>query len=788
VNPLGKTLPFPQRKRQAWATRQSAALTVFGALAVAAPLLFGSVDRLVQVGLVLVFALGLFLFPPVVPKGGRWITATLVAVTAILLFKEFAPQAIFASTEWREVLSGSFGVEFPFTHHPEPARAIDTLLAIAIAAVWFLWVRTLTTDYDRSVRIAWLLFSSAAITSAVWLLLGHSDSNLIYGYRETPGWTGFGPFPNRNHTATFLAMGALVGCGCTARAGMRRRWFPMGAALVMMGLVVVALLESRSRGGLVALAVGMGVFLALAILRARSRKSVMIGIAALLAAASLLMAFGGGVLARFATSGDGDISTNVRWEIWQDGLRMWRDAPVFGHGVSTFEGLFPLYQKVNLVSQYVIHPESSWLLWLIELGALLAGVAALALCVFLVAGLRHALKHQRGYYLRIGAFAAVAALLCHSLWDVPAHRWGTAGFALAALALACPGRPGELWRPGKRLALVPVAIAVFWMLPFTHGIPAASPTSLTRLLIENATTQRVTMDQLERELRNFPLSFQLHVATALRQFSIRGKQAEAWRHFRTALRLRPGSWALAATAANAASQVSPGMTLHFWSVSVERAGHRAGEVLNLAHRATLKNPIAEGFWDRFVESHPPLLLDYALILPDDEEGRYFFDTWMAERSGLPDLSAAEVRSFYNALRRYGRAEDLRKWIAEQPTREKEDFQLWAAMLHSTGEDRDAWSLLTRHVPEPGFQAAPPKTPTAILEARWKAHPTDFVNAVAYAQVLTERGKVEESEAVISESAGHPGAPPWVLRKAAFITAEDQDYPKAVDLLLRGLAG
>lgn len=709
-----------------------------------------------------------------------------VAAVVLLLIKEFAPAVLFGGAAWRETLSGSFGVVFPFTHHPEPARAFDTLLVIGIACIWFLWVRTLTTDYGGSVGVAWLLFASAATTSTVWLILGHSDSNLIYGYRETPGWTGFGPFPNRNHTASFLAMGALIGCGCTVRAGARRHWLSLAGGLAMLGVIVVALLETRSRGGLVALAAGLGLFLVLGIARTLNRKSIAIGLAALLIAAAVLMAFGGGVIARFTADGGGDIPTNIRWDLWRDTLGMWRDAPLFGHGVSTFEGIFPLYQEVDLVSQYVIHPESSWLLWFVELGGILTAAGALVLLAFIVSGLCQALKHQRGFFLRIGAFSAVAALLCHSIWDVPAHRWGTAGVALAALALACPIWKGGVWRPTTRIALFPLGIAVFWLLPFTSGIPEASPTSLTRILIENSTSQRVSMEKLDRVLRRFPLSFQAHVAVALRKLAIPGQQVEAWQHFRTALRLRPGSWALAMTAAKAARQYSPGMTLHFWSLAVERAGHRAGEVLNMAHRATVGNPVAEGFWGRFVETHPHLLLDYALMVPDDKEGRYFFDTWMAERSGLPDLKDAEVTSFHNALRRYGQIADLRKWMLEQPARETKDFRIWAEMLHSTGEDRDAWSLLARHTPEPEFIASAPATPVAILEARWQARPDDFVNAVAFAQALSAQGEAEKCEAVIARAAELPNAPPWLLRKAAFLQARGENYPSAVDLLLRGL--
>ncbi len=755
------------------------ALALFGVVVVAGPLMFGAVDREVQIGVVAVLALGIALVPPAIPRTSRWFQIILVAIASVMVLKEFLPDLIFGNSVWRDTLTRNYGVHFSPLHHPEPLRALDALLIFVMAVLWFLWCRTLTSVPAGATGVAWLLFAAAAVVACVSLVLGTSDTNLIYGHRFTPGWRGFGPFPNRNHIANFLAMGVLVGSGCIVRAFVRRQILFGFAGIVGVAIIVIGILESKSRGGLLALAIGLGVFLAAWILRAPSRKNVGAAIAALLVLAALSMAFGGGLLRRFAPDGGGDVSVGTRLAIWKDTLGMWGDAPVFGHGIASFEPLFPIYQKVRLVAQYVIHPESSWLQWLTEMGLLITLASSVVLAVFCFAGIQRAIVHPRNFYLRMGGFSAVFALAIHSVWDVPGHRWGTAGFALAALALACPvSRNASLQRMPRTFAFAPLAVAAFWISPFLIGKPLANPAALRRLLLQDVNSQKISIDELKRAAHNFPLDFRTHFILGIRQLENPDERSEAWQRLRTSLRMRPGSWALAVVAANASQRYSPGMALHFWSMAVERAGHRDAEILARGTRATSTNPVANIFWGQFVESHPHLLLDYSLSL-SEAQGRVYYDLWQAERIARKDLSDSEVKNFYAAVQRYGTTEDLKYWIAEHPERETVDFLTWGAFLYSCGEVQHAWSLLIRYVDEPQFIDEAPTTSRVVLERQWHEAPQDFVNTVAFAHVLHSEGKIEESAKIIRDASEFPNAPTWILRKAAFLDSEAGNIEKAV---------
>src|SRR5262249_9218377 len=118
-------------------TGRKIGIGIFTLMVVAAPLAFGAVDRSVQVALVALLGIGLFAVPLQLPRlsdNARW---ALIAAIAIFLVKEFAPAVCFGGTTWRREIGGEFQLPLPWTHNPEPGRALDGLLALVVGAVWF---------------------------------------------------------------------------------------------------------------------------------------------------------------------------------------------------------------------------------------------------------------------------------------------------------------------------------------------------------------------------------------------------------------------------------------------------------------------------------------------------------------------------------------------------------------------------------------------------------------------------------------------------------------------------
>jgi O-antigen ligase len=762
---------------------------LFAVLILAALLLFGAVDRIVQLGLVFGLALGFLLHPPELPRITRLWGWLGLGLAVFVIIAQFLPSGWFGQPQWRLILTRDYDVVFPFTRNPEPGRALDCILMAFLVAAWFFWVRTLACDRPVRIFLVWALFAAAAVVAIVSLVLGTRTDFLIYGIRYTPGWTGFGPFPNRNHTAALLAMGALAGAGCLVRAARRKYWLQLGVAVFLEIAIIIALLESKSRGGLLGFGCGAVLFGALAISKLRSRSAVAGAVAGGLLGATLILSFGSKVLSRFESPGDGNIPNNLRWQIWQDAIRVWHDAPLWGHGLGTFAAIFPFYQTVQAPEQVILHPESSWLLWLDELGAIPVAIGAALLLYFIARNIIGAVQAgDRGFFIRAGAFAGVFGLLCHGLWDVPAHRWGTAAFALALLAIACPPlHLRQQIRLGRSWAAAPLFIGIYWLLPFLGHAPDWSPFA-TRQLLDRLrySPTLASLDDLHRIERCFPLDSQLHEQIGIRELIVARHPDQAWREFRIADRLAPADWTLPTMQAWLSRDVSPGISFHFWSLAIERAGRRAPDIFAAAYRNSVDLKGASEFWRGYAtEGHPEFLLCYAQAVAGDDEGKAAYDEWWKARGDSSlGLEPWEIPAFYWALRKWGDRAQLVIWMDRRRELEPADYKTWASIFHEWQMDADAWSILSRHVKEPDFPGDGSLEPIQVLAENWRQHPDDPISAQAYAHQCSLNGDSATSEQVILAVAAGKSPPPWFIEKAAFLYAAKKDYATAVTSLLR----
>ncbi|HEY3900033.1 MAG TPA: O-antigen ligase family protein [Chthoniobacter sp.] len=765
------------------------ALIAFGLIVLAGPLLFGAVDRLPQIGLLVLLEIGILAQPPGVVPLSRWGNRLALGFVGLLLFKEFAPANWFGSTFWRTTLTHDYALQLPFTHHPEPSRALDALLAGTVGFVWFLWVRRLASEREHRAVLAWTLFATAAVVAIVSFSTQQpAGSVAIYGLRFTPGWSGFGPFPNRNHSADYFAMAAVLGCGCVTWAAVRKHWLIFCGGLVLLGLIVIALLTTASRGGFLAFGIGFGAYLLLCLAKLRNRRAAAAAFGAVCLFATVALLFGQQVISRFRSHEAGGVSTQLRVDIWHDTLGMWHDAPLLGHGIGSFAGIFPLYQTVKLEDQIVLHPESSWLQWLVELGAIPVLLAVIAVVLFMGRHLAGIFERQRSFFLHAGACAAFVVLIVHSVLDVPGHRWGTAGFALAALAVACPLRLGGRRAPELRqAALVPLAVAVFWWLPIQWNVPDWSPLSPIRLVDRDTRAPGlVTLTQLQTALRYFPLNADLHQMAGLRELRIDGRTNPiSWkRHFGLASRLQPAVWAVPEAQARACLRVAPGMALEYWQEAIERGGIHRDEILHEAVQETQRFPAAQTAWGKYVEAHPELLLAYAQVVPE-AMGEYYYRRWWKLRGESPaEFTPGELKAFYTLAPRWGNLDDFEEWTRHHSALGITEYKEWASCLRAWGEDDRAWQILAVKTPEPTFPSAPPSESRERLEATWRAAPDNAVNAQQLAFVLRKAGDEAASDEIIITVAEQENPPTWFRNKAAWLLARSGHSGEAVDMLLK----
>jgi O-antigen ligase len=299
-------------------------------------------------------------------------------------------------------------------------------------------------DRQRRVLVsATLIWAVLSIALGAAQLAGGEQSPL-YLYHPTNEGLPTGLFSNRNHQAIFL-LTALPMATLWVIGDRRESWRVSPAvSLALFSLLIVGVITTRSRAGLILLGPATAASLALAWKRDRfgvggRTFSVIVGVSlvAILAAAGFLVA---NVLPRF----DLNQTPELRFDTWPQVLAAASNYLPFGSGVGTFQ---PVYQSVEplslLQSGFWNHAHNDYLeLWL-ETGWL--GVAIfLGFMVWFVRGAFNAWKPGRDgedKSLPRAGTIIVGLLLAHSIVDYPIRTEALATvFALACGLIAI--RPG----------------------------------------------------------------------------------------------------------------------------------------------------------------------------------------------------------------------------------------------------------------------------------------------------------------------------------------------------------
>lgn len=284
----------------------------------------------------------------------------------------------------------------------------------------------------------------------------------VYGLGSEIVTTPFGSYVNHNHFAGLVGMGALLAVGLAL--GLARRAGAVSpGSLALFGLAAALLatqFASRSRGGLLAAAVGLAALIGLrhayahhAPASARGRTLLLAGAAAAMMAFGLL-AIPAGTRAHLATLvvGGRDGSAAYRLDIAADTLRLWAARPWLGSGLGAYADALPPLKRAH-GDVRTTHAESDAL----ELPAEAGLLGLLALAVLARAALRVAhdqLQSTRDPLrkgLALGAAGGLAALAAHSLVDFNLRLPANALVAMALLGLlAAPRHDAPGPRPAAR--------------------------------------------------------------------------------------------------------------------------------------------------------------------------------------------------------------------------------------------------------------------------------------------------------------------------------------------------
>jgi O-antigen ligase len=244
----------------------------------------------------------------------------------------------------------------------------------------------------------------------------------------------------------FLAAGivAAIVLAAVARSHVRAARWPLAATI---GVLVVGLMATQSRGG--ALAAAVAWIAALAVMRGR-RRGILVGGLLAVALAGAYVAANPAALDRLTSAGD---EGNGRTELWTVAWRVARDHPLVGVGLDNFRVYAPEYVRrpgglryVELIADrpHVVH--DTYLEALVETGVVGLGLLLAVLGV----GVRETWSAARRFERRgepelaelsKGVVVALLALLVAAVFlsiRADASLWGllSVGVMLSAMARA----------------------------------------------------------------------------------------------------------------------------------------------------------------------------------------------------------------------------------------------------------------------------------------------------------------------------------------------------------------
>jgi O-antigen ligase len=243
-----------------------------------------------------------------------------------------------------------------------------------------------------------------------------------------------GTFINRNHYAGFVEMVfplilgfsiSFVNWGkLTGEKSRKLRLDESSSPPLLLGVVMVSvlvsLLFSQSRAGIMGFGVGFFVFAILVRLGVkRMPVGFLIGIGVVIGITLFYGARIGfdSIIDRFLRIDD----DTARLEVWMDAMVMVKDHP-FGTGLLSFQDVFPLYKSQIVANKFFDHAHNDVLQLLIETGWIGFIAFMSGFFIFIFQNVRrligmHPEDDPLRFFLSVGAISGLASIFFHSFFD-----------------------------------------------------------------------------------------------------------------------------------------------------------------------------------------------------------------------------------------------------------------------------------------------------------------------------------------------------------------------------------
>ncbi len=317
---------------------------------------------------------------------------------------------------------------------------------------------------ERIKRIIWVIILAAAfqaIYGAIMVL-----THLEWGFFiEKPSYIGkaTGTFISRNQFSGYMEMCLAIGIGFLLAQGKQSsgNWRQklrqgvetlLSAKIIMrllLAIMVIALVLSRSRMGNTAFFASLLITgaLALLLMKNKSRSTViLLGSLLIIDIAIVGTFFGVDKVAQRLQASSSEHES--RDEVSRDTFNMWQQYPITGIGAGTYEHVYPSHKSPDVVSARLYdHAHNDYLQFLTEYGivAFLFMAIAVLYCLFWAIQAMRLRRNNLHKGLGFSACMGIIALLIHSAVDFNLQIPANAFMFVFLLALACIAR----WAPSR---------------------------------------------------------------------------------------------------------------------------------------------------------------------------------------------------------------------------------------------------------------------------------------------------------------------------------------------------
>ena len=762
-------------------TRWIAGTTV-ALLPVLACFLGGSTQKWEEGIVITLLAVCLLVRPPRFSLGP--ITNLVLLALLILAAVAFFPSHWFFQPEWRATLVNDFGIQLPSTLSPQPWITLGYLVSFAAGLSWLYIVFTQQLEL-RGVRFQLHLFASgivvlAAISIALYLAHG-----------TLPFWSNkesFGPFPNRNQTGVLFALAAIVILACVQDDLRKRRkgWIVWVLALVLIG---TALILNFSLSGVAMLMAGSAFWFGTQAFRQRSpwRLALGISLCLVLLLFTAVLLFGGQTLERFHLHdfGTADISSNLRWQIFHDTLRLVRNSPWCGIGFGNFEPIFAIFRAASLGEARALHPESDWL-WLgTELGwpGVVLIIAGIILLVRRVFPLRSGTN--QGY--RLAALIAALLFAIDGLVEVSGHQVGTAFAAVFLLGLSAH-RPLALkksqWTSilfrfvglvllAAGLSLV-VAANGEKLLPGSVGVASAKQLSAVSETERNFSE---TIALTTNALGWAPLDWELYLRRAIAEVELK-QTKNAVDDFRRARFLEPSAYEVPLAEGNAWLPYDPALAVAAWREALRRAGPLRPQVYaSMLNDVSLRSPEVSPILEAIGLSEHDLALPYLSRISGTRFNRALAQL-LRNDPDLRSFGETEKLALFAFWSERGDPEEISQAVEQHPDWLRYAWLGIAKYKASKNDFRAAYELTQRY----GEPVALPRVATNFSlqdsEKRFQAAPDYYPIGYELYRAQMQNGRIDDALLTARHFSERPNSPAYFHFLEAQCWAAKQNWERA----------